>query len=367
MIKHFYKSFFILACLVTAGNLHAQDKKFKVQTIAFYNVENLYDTVNDTKVNDEDFTPNGKQYWTSAKYKKKLANLARVIAGIGSVDNPNSSPVIIGLVEVENRGVLEDLIKQPLLIEKDYGIVHFDSPDRRGSDVALLYQKKLFKPTSYRNVGLYKTTAVATDEEVIDEAAEEKPDTYKGRLFTRDQLLVTGMLDGEEVSLIVNHWPSRSGGEKKSSPAREAAAVLNKKIIDSLYKINPQARIINMGDFNDGPYNNTLKKTLGAKGYKDDVKPGGLFNPMEKMSKGGEGTLAYYDSWDIFDQMIISQPLLSKDYSSYRYWKAGIYNPVFIKQGTGKYSEYPLRTANGEVGFSDHFPVYLYLIKEGKK
>ncbi|TRW22874.1 endonuclease/exonuclease/phosphatase family protein [Flavobacterium zepuense] len=355
-----------MVILIFGVNVCAQDKKYKVQTIAFYNVENLYDTINDTKVNDEEFTPNGKQYWTAAKYQKKLANLAHVIAGIGSGDNPNNSPVIIGLAEVENRGVLEDLIKQQLLIEKDYGIVHFDSPDRRGSDVALLYQKKLFKPISYKNVGLYKTTTAVAEEET-DETTEDKPDTYKGRLFTRDQLLVTGMLDGEEVSFIVNHWPSRSGGEKKSSPGREAAAVLNRKIIDSLYYINPLAKIVNMGDFNDGPYNNTLKKTLGTKGYKDDVKPGGLFNPMEKMSKEGDGTLAYYDSWDIFDQIIISQPLLGKDYSSYHYWKAGIYNPVFIKQGSGKYSEYPLRTANGEVGFSDHFPVYIYLIKEGKK
>ena len=364
MIKHFYGLFFITICLFVS-TANGQDKKYKVQTIAFYNVENLYDTINDTKVNDEEFLPNGKQFWTAAKYQKKLANLALVIAGIGSGENPNNSPIIIGLAEVENRGVLEDLIKQPLLIEKDYCIVHFDSPDRRGSDVALLYQKKLFKPTSYRNIGLYRTIAAVAEEET-DENTEDKTDTYKGRIFTRDQLLVTGMLDGEEVSFIVNHWPSRSGGEKKSSPSRDGAAVLNKKIIDSLYHVNPFAKIVNMGDFNDGPYNNSIKKTLGAKGFKDEVKPGGLFNPMEKMSKEGNGTLAYYDSWDIFDQMLVSQPLLGKDFSSYRFWKAGIYNPTFIKQGTGRYSEYPLRTTNGEVGFSDHFPVYLYLIKEGK-
>ncbi|MCW4470664.1 endonuclease/exonuclease/phosphatase family protein [Flavobacterium sp. MFBS3-15] len=366
MIK---RSVWLLVVLFNIIIAQAQDKKFSVHTIAFYNVENLFDTINDPTVNDEEWLMNGRQKWTTKKYKKKLANLSRVIAEIGTGENPNS-PTIIGLGEVENRGVLEDLIKQPALINKDYGIVHFDSPDKRGIDVGFLYQKKHFKPTSYKNIPLIIRDGYIAEVEQNDDAKEsgeaKVTAEYTGRIFTRDQLVVTGLLDGEEVSFIINHWPSRSGGEKKSSPNREAAAALNKKIIDSLYKINPNTKLITMGDLNDGPYNKSIKKVLGAKGVKEEVKQGGLYNPMEEMSERGIGTLAYRDAWDLFDQMIITEPLIKKDYTSFRFWKAGVYDKQFLKQPTGQYKGYPLRNSNGEVGFSDHFPVYLYLIKEIK-
>jgi hypothetical protein len=357
---------------------HAQDKKFKVHTIAFYNVENLYDTINDPKINDEEWLASGSQRWNGVKYKKKLANLSRVVAELGTTNNPNS-PTILGVAEIENRRVLEDLIKQPLLVDKGYGIVHFDSPDRRGIDVALLYQKKSFKPTSYKAfplviydaAGLKAKRKAEADKVAGKETEGDKEEEgviinidNSGRRYTRDQLLVTGMLDGEEVSFIVNHWPSRAGGEKVSSPFREAAAALNKKIIDSLYGVNPKAKVITMGDLNDGPYNNSIKVVLGAKALKEDVKPGGLYNPMEEMSKKGIGTLAYRDAWDLFDQMIMTQPLVEKDYTSYRFWKAGVYNKTFMTQPSGAYKGYPLRNSNGNVGFSDHFPVYVYLIKQ---
>lgn len=346
-IKKFVALFVIFS---TINITNAQDKKFKVQTIAFYNFENLFDTINNADVNDEEYTPTGDQNWTYAKYKKKLQNLSRVINELGTSDQQKESPVVIGGSEIENRGVLEDLVKQPLLINKDYGIVHFDSPDKRGIDVALLYQKKHFKPTSYINVPLI----------IYDQSDKTK------RIYTRDQLLVTGMLDGEEMHFIVNHWPSRSGGEKKSSPNREAAGRLNRRIIDSLYKINPNAKIITMGDLNDGPYNKSIKVELDAKAKKDETKPLGMYNPMEEMANKGIGTLAYRDAWDLFDQMILSEPLIRKDYTSYRFWKAGVYNKPFLTQTTGQYKGYPLRNSNGQVGFSDHFPVYLYLIKEVK-
>ncbi|WP_447635480.1 endonuclease/exonuclease/phosphatase family protein [Flavobacterium microcysteis] len=346
-IKKFIALFIVLSSINVA---QAQDKKFKVQTIAFYNFENLFDTINNANVNDEEYTPTGTQNWTAEKYKKKLANLSRVLNEIGTSDQQKESPVIIGGSEIENRGVLEDLIKQPLLINKDYGIVHYDSPDKRGIDVALLYQKKHFKPTSSVNVPLI----------IYDQTDKTK------RIYTRDQLLVTGLLDGEEMHFIVNHWPSRSGGEQKSSPNREAAGRLNRKIIDSLYNINPNAKIITMGDLNDGPYNKSVKIELGAKAKKEETKERGMFNPMEEMSNKGIGTLAYRDAWDLFDQMILSEPLIRKDYTSYRFWKAGVYNKPFLTQTTGQYKGYPLRNSNGQVGFSDHFPVYLYLIKEVK-
>ena len=346
-IKKFIALFIVLSSINVA---QAQDKKFRVQTIAFYNFENLIDTINNANVNDEEYTPTGTQNWTAEKYKKKLANLSRVLNEIGTSDQQKESPVIIGGAEIENRGVLEDLVKQPLLINKDYGIVHYDSPDKRGIDVALLYQKKHFKPTSSINIPLI----------IYDQTDKTK------RIYTRDQLLVTGLLDGEEMHFIVNHWPSRSGGEQKSSPNREAAGRLNRKIIDSLYNINPNAKIITMGDLNDGPYNKSVKVELGAKAKKEETKERGMYNPMEEMSNKGIGTLAYRDAWDLFDQMILSEPLIRKDYSSYRFWKAGVYNKPFLTQTTGQYKGYPLRNSNGQVGFSDHFPVYLYLIKEVK-
>lgn len=345
----------------------AQEKKFIVHTVAFYNCENLFDTINDPNVIDEEYLPSAG--WTLKKYKMKLANLSRVLAEIGTGENANS-PTIIGVSEVENRGVLEDLVKQPLLAGKDYGIVHFNSPDKRGIDVGFLYQKKHFKPTSFKNIPLL--VYQKEDEKAKKEDGEDKSDDKvsvdsKTRvLYTRDQLLVTGLLDGEEISVIVNHWPSRSGGEKRSSPYREAAAALNKKIIDSLYRINPDAKVITMGDLNDGPYNNSIKKVLGAKAKKEQVGKQGIFNPMEEMANKGIGSLAYRDAWDLFDQIIMTEPLIRKDYTSFRYWKAGVYNKAFLTQTTGQYKGYPLRSARGEVGFSDHFPVYIYLIKQHK-
>lgn len=347
----------------------AQQKKFIVHTVAFYNLENLFDTINQPN-NDEEWLPNGAQNWTAKKYKQKLHNMARVISEIGTGENPNNSPTLIGGCEIENRGVLEDLVKEPAIAGKNYGIVHFDSPDRRGIDVALLYQKKHFKPTSYKNIPLYIYNDMQNEKEKSekDETTDDKSteDLKDKRVYTRDQLLVTGLLDGEEVSIIVNHWPSRSGGEKKSSPFREAAGRLNRKIIDSLFKINPNAKVITMGDLNDGSYNKSVKVELGAKLKKTEVKEGGIYNPFEQMAKDGHATLFYRDAGDIFDQIMVSEPFIRSDYSSFRYWKAGIYNKPYLIQTTGQYKGYPLRHGANEVGFSDHFPVYIYLIKEAK-
>lgn len=351
----------IILVLLSMFVVTAQEKKFKVHTVAFYNVENLFDTINDSGKSDDDYLPNGAESWTGEKYQSKLHNIAKVLSEIG-LDENSDTPVIIGLAEIENRRVLEDLIKQPALLVKEYSIIHFDSPDSRGIDVALLYRRKYFKPTSYINKPLIIKDSLSANKNAPNKKGQKKK--KQARLLTRDQLLVTGVLDGEEMHFIVNHWPSRYGGEKKSSPNREAAAALNKKIIDSLYRINPNAKVITMGDFNDGPYNNSIKKVLGAKGLKDDVKPSGLFNPMEELSRKGDGSVAYRDAWDLFDQMIVSEPLLSKDYTSFRFWKARVFNKDYLTQPTGQYKGYPLRNRNGEAGYSDHFPVYLYLIKQ---
>ncbi|MDH5413303.1 MAG: endonuclease/exonuclease/phosphatase family protein, partial [Flavobacteriaceae bacterium] len=245
---------------------------------------------------------------------------------------------------------LEDLIASERLKDKHYGIIHYNSPDERGIDVALLYQKRYFKPISHNKHPLL----IYRDNGKRD--------------YTRDQLLVSGLLDGELIHLIVNHWPSRSGGEARSRPFRMAAAKVNKGIIDSLQNIDPKAKIITMGDLNDDPTSPSVKEILNAQGKKSNVKEDvGLYNPMAEMHRRGLNTLAYRDGLNLFDQIIFSHPFLEKEYSSYRFFKAGIYNKRYLTNNKGQYKGYPFRSYNYNTyqgGYSDHFPVYIYLIKE---
>ena len=365
-IKSLFIALFVLSSLM---RVDAQQKKYIVHTVAFYNFENLFDTINNPNF-DEEWLPKGLQRWTSEKYKQKLENLSKVLMQIGTNDQQKEAPTLIGCSEIENRGVLEDLVKQPNIIKNDYGIVHFDSPDKRGIDVGFLYQKKHFKPTSFINIPLIIYRGNNNEKE--KETEEDKADTDKievshdNRVYTRDILLVTGFLDGEEINVMVNHWPSRSGGEKKSSPFREAAGRLSRKIMDSIYKVNPNAKIITMGDYNDGSYNKSIKEGIGAKLKKADVKPFGVYNPFEQMAKDGHASLFYRDSGDIFDQIMVSETLIKSDFSTFQYWKAGIYNKPFMIEKFGRYAGYPLRHSENEIGYSDHFPVYIYLIKEVK-
>ena len=256
--------FFAITLLTFTASFGQNEKQYKVNTIAFYNVENLFDYEDDPITFDDDRTPEGKDHWTQEIYEAKLANMAKVISEIGE-DVTGTSPAIIGVSEIENRRVLEDLLNQEPLVKKDYGIVHFDSPDRRGIDVALLYQKKLFTPTNYKAYELV----------IYDDQDRSK------RIYTRDQLLVSGMLDGEKIHVIVNHWPSRSGGEARSRPKRIKAAELNKQIMDSLFSEDPYAKIITMGDLNDDPTNESVKDLLKAKNDRENMKIKEIYNPME--------------------------------------------------------------------------------------
>ncbi len=344
------RNYLFLSILTLAVSFGQNPKAYKINTVAFYNVENLFDFEDDPLTFDDDRTPNGKDHWTEEIYNAKLKNMAQVISEIGK-EVTGTTPAIIGLCEIENRRVLEDLVNQEPLLSKDYGIIHFDSPDRRGIDVALLYRKKLFTPTQYK---AHKLIIYDND------------DSSK-RVFTRDQLVASGMLDGEKIHFIVNHWPSRRGGEERSRHKRINAAKLNRHIIDSLFSEDPYAKIITMGDFNDDPSNSSIKENLKAKRKKEDLELKELYNPMEEMSRKGLGTLAYRDQWNLFDQMIISTELTKKDYSSYRFYKAEIYNKEYLINSKGRYKGYPYRSFVGEGytgGYSDHFPVYLYLIKE---
>ena len=330
---------------------HAQDKKFKIHTLAFYNLENLFDTINDPMKFD-DYSPIMELKTNRGDaYRRKITNMARVIAEIGK-DATHNTPAILGVCEVENKDVLEDIVNDSTLLEKNYGIVHYDSPDSRGIDVALLYQKSLFTPIS----------SSAHELKIYDTQTQK-------RITTRDQLLVSGKLEGDLIHIIVNHWPSRRGGEARSRPKRVAAAKLNKRILDSLQAHDPYAKLIIMGDLNDDPTNPSVKNVLKAKKKRKKVDFKGLYNPFEKFYRDGLGTTAYRDNWSLFDQIIVSKTLLEKDYTSFRYYQAGIFNKNYLITPKGKYKGYPFRSWNDSGfsnGFSDHFPVYIYLIKEVK-
>lgn len=331
------------------GNSQSK-RQFKVHTIAFYNVENLFDTINDPNKFDEASPIMELKSGREEVYVKKVQNMAYAISKIGA-DISKNTPVVIGLSEVENRSVIEDLANDPALVSKNYGIIHYESPDERGIDVALMFQKSLFKPLNSKSFEL------------------KLRDSDGDRDYTRDQLLVSGYLDGDLMHIIVNHWPSRSGGEARSRSKREEAAALNRRIIDSLQSDDPYAKIFTMGDLNDNPNNSSLKKVLKAKGDKNRIGFKGLYNPMEGFFKKGLGSNAYRDSWSLFDQIIISQPLLEDDYSSYRFFKAGIFNAQFLITKKGQFKGYPFRSFSWggfTNGYSDHFPVYVHVIKEVK-
>jgi len=339
---------FLFSLLFIIQIPHCQNSKFKIRTVAFYNVENLFDTINNPDTFDDDFTPQGKNAYTSKIYHKKIDHIAKVISEIGFQASRNS-PVIIGLVEIENKDVVEDLIHSEFLRKRNYKIIHFDSPDRRGIDVAFIYQEKYFIPIEQR-----KFEVKIWDEEGM-------------RIFTRDILWVHGILDEDPVHILINHWPSRRGGQTRSNAKRMKAAFVCRKIIEDIKLEDKDAKIIVMGDFNDDPKDNSIKEGLLSVGRKEEVDIDNLFNPMEKMYKEGLNTLGYRDNINLFDQFLISSSLSnSKNYDNYNFYKAGIYNPSYMITSGGKYKGYPYRSFqnNGySGGFSDHFPVYIYLIK----
>jgi endonuclease/exonuclease/phosphatase family metal-dependent hydrolase len=330
--------------------LNGQEKKtYKIHTLAFYNLENLFDTINDATKFDEASPMMEIKANRQAIYNNKVKNMARVISEIG-LDVTNNSPVILGVSEVENRDVLEDVTNDSLLLDKKYGIIHYNSPDARGIDVALLYQKELFTPIS-----------TSSHELKIYDDETQKP------VYTRDQLLVSGNLEDDFIHIIVNHWPSRSGGETRSKFKRVAAAKLTKRLVDSLQVIDPYAKVFIMGDLNDNPTDASVKDILNAQKNKKRIGLKGIYNPYESFFKNGIGTTAYRDNWSLFDQILVTKPLLEKDYSSFRFYQAGIFNRQYLITKTGQYKGYPFRSwSNGGFsnGFSDHFPVYVYVIKE---
>lgn len=313
----------------------------KTAVIGFYNLENLFDTINDPLKNDEEFLPGGANQWTSDKYEIKMKNLADVISLIGI---EYGGCVVLGVSETENEKVLLDLAAEDKLLKFNYKVAHYDSPDRRGVDVCFLYQSDRFQLLSLKGFHL---------------SIPDKPD-----FITRDQVLMTGVLDKTDtLYLIVNHWPSKIGGEARSAPLRIAAGELSKHICDSIYNINPTAKIIIMGDLNDNPNAKSITQGLGAKGKIKDLKPTNIFNPMYSMFQDGIGTLAYQDNWELFDQIMVSYDLVYPT-RGYKYISAHVFRKNFMINKTGSFAGYPKRTYAGgtfQGGYSDHFPVYIIL------
>ncbi len=333
--------------LMTATPVQAQQHKYKVSLIGFYNLENLYDTVNNLIKNDEEFLPTSERNYNTRIYFDKLDHLADVISQMGTEITPDGV-ALLGVAEIENDTVLNDLIKRDKLKDRKLQFIHFDSPDERGVDVGLLYNPKYFKP-------LYSTPIFV-----------KLPGGSKDAYFTRDVLYVKGLLDGDTIHVFVNHWPSRSGGEERSIPARAAAAKVAKLRVDSLTALNPDAKVIVMGDLNDDPVSPSVTKVLQAKG-KIDVKNPEMYNPWLDFYRKGIGTLAYQDAWGLFDQVILSPGWLNKEQSGYFYQKATIFNKDFMIQKTGKFKGYSKRTWDGityNYGYSDHFPVYTVMLKK---
>jgi len=306
--------------------------KHQLISIAFYNVENLFDTINAAHTLDQDFTPKGEKKWSPYRYNLKIQKLGKAISKIGQ-NKSTLPPALIGLAEVENKTVLEALIHSDALTHLPYDYIHYDSPDERGIDVALLYNKDLFKPLESEAIPI-----LIYDAENI-------------RDYTRDILFVKGKLNGKLVNIFVNHWPSRRLGTGETRLKRIFLAKQVHKKIEDLK--SPNSNIIVMGDFNDNPTNESVQNHLAIKGIQ---------NPMLKLYKQGLGSSKFYGEWMLFDQILLSSSFFESKCLSFV--KAYIYNETFLTDPKRKKKKEPFRTYTGKYyqgGFSDHFPVYVLL------
>jgi predicted extracellular nuclease len=331
-----------------ASNLHqsAKTPERGDLRVMFYNVENLFDIYNDSLTNDSEFLPDGKKHWNFNKYNKKLNNIYKTIVAVGTWEAPG----IVGLCEIENRKVLEDLIEKTPLSKVGYKIIHKDSPDGRGIDVALLYRENKFSPISYDAIEIN-----------FPEENSRK---------TRDILYVKGKIHKKEIlHIFVNHWPSRWGGQLKSEPKRMFVASVLKHTIDSIFAEDAEANIIITGDFNDDPDNKSLLKILEAKSNLDTIQEKQLYNLFYHYKEShAQGTLKYKGFWNYFDQFIVSGNLLEESKTNCSKTDAKIFSPDYLLETDNQYSGIkPNRTYFGSKyhdGYSDHLPVYLDLWKK---
>ncbi len=306
-------------------------------TVVSYNVENLFDTVDDPKIPDEEFLPESEKKWNNERYQKKLTDIAEVISEV----NPKELPEVVGLVEIENQQVLEDLVKTGKL-SNQYAIIHEESPDYRGIDVALIYRKDAFKEIRH---------------EVLPIIFPDDPD-FK----TRDILHVTGKMRNKTVHVFVNHWPSRIGGEEKTEPKRVFVASVLKQKVDQILAADSKARIIIMGDMNDEPANKSLHETLGAEATDSGAM---LVNLMMPDDVAGKGTYFYSGNWNMLDNLVVSETVLKGKGIQVEGRKGYIFSNDWMIYTNKNGDKTPNRSYVGNKyvgGVSDHFPVYFKLI-----
>jgi len=316
------------------------NQEFKIM---FYNVENLFDTFDDSLTRDNEFLPEGSYHWNDYKFYKKINHIYKVITAAGEWHIPD----VIGLAEIENRYVLEKLVDDTPLSKFHYKIIHENSPDRRGIDVALLYREENFKLISYRYHRI---------------RFPKNPDVR-----TRDLLHVSGVSKGDTLHFFINHWPSRWGGTAASEHKRVHVASVLKMLVDSLQLVHNHPNIVISGDFNDEPDNQSIQTTLGAKPCPDEWKPHELYNLSVLPCKQKLGTLKYRDEWNCFDQMIVSGALLDDTGWRVNGGQMHIFKSDFLLMEDDRYGGKKLfRTYLGrkyQGGFSDHLPVLITLTK----
>jgi len=308
-------------------------------TVGFYNVENLFDTVNDPTKADTEYLPTSRKKWTVNRYLGKIKKLSSVISQLGTNYSSNM-PVLVGLVEVENGKVVQDLINHANLKKGSYGYVHYESPDERGIDVALIYNTNFFEVYSSKTYPL----ELRDDKGAVD--------------YTRDILRVSGSLNGDLIHVLINHWPSRRGGGEETEELRIKAAKVVQKAVKEITDDISDARIIIMGDFNDDPISKSIKNYLVT----DD-----FFNPMGSLFEKGIGTSSFNNRWNLFDQIIFSKNFLNSDTDKHVFEYAEVFNKHWLRVVKGKLKGSPFRTYIGPWytgGYSDHFPVYAYLSKK---
>ncbi len=313
-----------------------QKKGNALYTIAFYNLENLYDTIDDPDTLDDDFTPEGSKKWSAKRYKRKLYKLAKTISEIGQKASANP-PALVGVAEVENETVIKDLLNTEPLRKINYGFVHYDSPDERGIDTALIYHKDFFEVVDSKAITLW----------IYEQ--DGRRDT------TRDILYVKGKLNDETIHVFVNHWPSRRDGESETDYKRIEAANTLKKFMAGIDEKNDNANYIIMGDFNDGPASESVQLLMEASS---------LYNPMEKLLTPERGSANYRRSWMLFDQIMVSHNFFNFERGTHSFAHANIFDEEFLTEFKGKYKGSPYRTYVGSKyigGYSDHFPVYVQL------
>jgi endonuclease/exonuclease/phosphatase family metal-dependent hydrolase len=334
-------TYFILAILLLAGYKNNAQSPKKV-CIAFYNTENLFDTLNDPLKSDDDFTPGGKQQWSSVRFCTKLDNLAKVIGSM----NDSVGPDMLGLCEVENANALDALVKSPLLKKYGYTYILDEGPDERGIDVAFLY-----KPGSGKKI---------THSSYVIDTTGLKGD------HTRNILLVNATLkNGSMLHILVNHWPSRREGQEASEFKRMYVARIARSICDSIMKAEKNAAILLVGDYNDMPDNMSIMGILAARTDSAALKDTDLYDLMYPLMKKGLGSYKYRGEWNMLDQMIVSKSIFDcRGKACYVKGSATIYKKDWMIETDPRYAGSPLRTFAGTKylgGYSDHFPVLMYL------